>query len=131
LQIPDLPTTYTEWRADRDLHLRRDLFQGEGTKALYAQYRNHLGPWRYDLLLQIQAMMVPQHVRGLLSLRSAEWLRPFVRVYPLLVRAGLRSMIQGMLMPSRYLTDVRRLDHHATISSRRSAAASRTSYQAA
>jgi uncharacterized protein (DUF2236 family) len=119
LQIRDLPTTYTAWRADRDVHLRRDLFQGEGTKALYAEYRNHLGPWRYDLLLQIQAMLVPQHVRKLLSMKSAEWLRPVVRVYPLLVRAGLRSMIQGLLLPSRYLTDVRRLDHRAPTRPRR------------
>src|SRR4026209_2570050 len=40
LQIPDLPPTYTAWRTDRELHLRRDLIQGEGTKALYAQYRD-------------------------------------------------------------------------------------------
>ena len=113
LKIPDLPRTYAEWRVDRDVHLRRDLFQGEGTKALYARYRDHLGPWRYDLLLQIQAMLVPQHVRGLLGLKSTEWLRPFVRVYPLLVRAGLRSMIQALLMPTRYLPAVRSLDHRA------------------
>ena len=113
LQIRDLPTSYAAWRADRDVHLRRDLFHGEGTKELYAQYRNHLGQWRYDLLLQIQGMMVPQHVRGLLGLKSTEWLRPFVRVYPLLVRAGLRSMIQALIMPTRYLPAVRGLDHRA------------------
>ena len=128
LRIPDLPTTYSEWRADREVHLRRDLFQSRGTEALYAQYRDHLGPWRYDLLRQIQAMMVPEHVRGLLGLKSAEWLRPFVRVYPLLVRAGLRSVIQTLLMPARYLTDVRRLDRRVSLSHSLSA---RASYQAA
>lgn len=130
LQIPDLPATYTAWRADRDVHLRRDLVHGDGTKALYAQYRDHLGTWRYDLLLQIQAMMVPRHVRGLLDLKSADWLRPLVKMYPLLVRAGLRSMIQGLLIPSRYLTDIRRLDNHAAPSALRTATA-RASYQAA
>jgi uncharacterized protein (DUF2236 family) len=113
LQIPDLPTSYSEWRVDRESHMRRDLLQSDGTKALYAQYRDHLGPWRYDLLLQLQGVLVPDHVRGLLGLKSAEWLRPFVRVYPFLVRAGLRSMIQNLLMPSRYLTAVRGLDHRA------------------
>ena len=111
LRIPELPLTYGEWRADRENHLQRDLIRSKGTEALYAQYRDHLGPWRYDLLMQIQAMMVPDHVRGLLGLKSAEWLRPLVRVYPFLVCAGLRSAIQMMLMPSRYLTAVRGLDH--------------------
>src|SRR5687767_1126272 len=111
LQIPELPPTYAEWRADREVHLRRDLLHSDGTKALYAQYRDHLGPWRYGLLLQTQAVIVPEHVRGLLSLGSAEWLRPFARLYPMLVRAGLRSIIQRLLMPSRYLPAVRGLDH--------------------
>src|SRR5688572_1607815 len=40
LQIPDLPTSYSEWRVDRESHMRRDLLQSDGTKALYAQYRD-------------------------------------------------------------------------------------------
>ena len=111
LGIPGLPRTYAEWRADRDLHLRRDLVYGEGTEALYAQYLKHLGFWRYHLLLRIQAILAPEHVRGLLRLKRAEWLRPLLRLYPVLVRAGLRSIIQWLLMPSRYLAAVRALDH--------------------
>lgn len=113
LRIPDLPSSYTLWRADRERHLRRDLTYSDGTAALYAQYRSHLGPWRYRLLLQLQALLAPEHVRGLLRLESAEWLRPLLRVYPMLVRAGLRSIIQRLLMPSRYLIAVRALDHVA------------------
>ena len=111
LAIPDLPATYTEWRADRDRHMRRDLLASDGTRALYAQYRAHLGPWRYRLLLLVQSVLAPEHVRGLLRLKSAEWLRPLLRVYPILVRAGLRSSIQWLLMPSRHLAAVRGLDH--------------------
>ena len=113
LHIPGLPSSYAEWKVDRELHLRRDLIHSKGTEALYARYRDHLGPWRYDLLLQIQGILTPDHVRGLLGLTSADWVRPLVRVYPLLVRAGLRSMIQRLLMPSRYLHAVRGLDHRA------------------
>jgi hypothetical protein len=113
LRIPDLPLSYGEWQVDRELHLRRDLVHSEGTESLYARYRDHLGPWRYDLLLQIQGILTPGHVRSLLGLTSAEWLRPFVRVYPLLVGVGLRSMIQRLLMPSRYLPAIRSLDHRA------------------
>jgi uncharacterized protein (DUF2236 family) len=119
LRIPDLPPSYTLWRADRERHMRRDLLHGGGTAALYAQYRNHLGPWRYRLLLRIQAILAPEHVRGLLRLPPAEWLRPLLRVYPLLVRAGLRSIIQRVLMPSRHLPAVRGLDHLASRPGRR------------
>ena len=114
LQIPDLPLTYGEWKADRELHLRRDLLRSEGTDALYAQYRKHLGAWRYQILRRIQAILAPAHVRGLLRLKRAEWLRPLIRLYPLLVRAGLRSLIQRLLMPPPYLPAIRGLDHVAT-----------------
>jgi hypothetical protein len=41
------------------------------------------------------------------------WLRPLLRFYPVLVRAGLRSIIQRVLMPSAYLEAARGLDHSA------------------
>ncbi len=119
LGIPDLPPSYTAWSADRDLHLHRDLAYGEGTRALYAQYRRHLGWWRHRLLLLVQAVLAPDHVRRLLGLRSMDWLRPLLRVYPVLVRVGLRSSIQRLLMPSRYLAAVRGLDQVAASSGRR------------
>ncbi len=118
LGIPDLPATYAEWSIDRERHLRRDLVHGEGTKALYAQYRKHLGPWRYHLLLRLQSILTPEHVRGQLGLRRAAWLRPLVRCYPVLVRAGLRSLIQWLLMPQAHLTAVRALDTPATSSAK-------------
>ena len=113
LRIPGLPASYTGWRADRESHLRRDLVYSDGTAALYARYRDHLGRWRYHLLLRIQAMLAPEHVRDLLRLRSAEWLRPLLGLYRLLVRAGLRSIVHRLLMPSMYLSAVRGLDRRA------------------
>src|SRR5687768_3646991 len=111
LEIPDLPTSYAAWKADRERHLRRDLVRSDGTEALYAQYRRHLGPWRNHLLLHIQATLAPEHVRGLLGLESARWLRPVLRGYAVLVRAGLRSVARRLLIPSPYLSAVRGLDH--------------------
>src|SRR5688572_9991341 len=85
LRIPDLPRTYEAWKGDRSLHLRRDLLCGEATTELYEQYRVHLGGWRYQLLLRIQAILAPSHVRDLLRLRRAEWFRRLIRFYPVLV----------------------------------------------
>ena len=110
LRIPDLPATYAEWRADRERHLRRDLVRSGGTEALYAQYRRHLGPWRYRMVLWIQAALAPDHVRGLLRLQPAQWLRRLLRLHPVLVRAGLRPLIRRLLIPSTYLPAVRGLD---------------------
>lgn len=130
LGIPDLPTTYAAWREDRQIHMRRDLLNGDGTDALYAAYRNHLGPWRYRILLQVQALLAPEHVRCLLRLRRPEWLRPFVRFYPILVRLGMRTMIHRMLMPAELLHAVRALDHELArgsgISSRKRRATKRS-----
>lgn len=113
LRIPALPQTYADWKIDRERHMRGDLVYSDATAALYAQYRNHLGPWRYQLLLRIQAVLAPEYVRGLLRLNPVESLRPMARLYPMLVRAGLRPMIQQLLMPAKYLSAVRRLDHPA------------------
>ena len=110
LGIPALPATYTEWRADRDRHMHRDLLYSEGTASLYARYREHLGAPRHWLLLQIQRVLAPSHVRHLLRLRGTAWLRPLIRAYPLLVKAGLRPVIRRTLMPSRHLAAVRVLD---------------------
>jgi uncharacterized protein (DUF2236 family) len=114
LGIPDLPATYAEWKVDRARHLHRDLVRSGGTMALYAQFRRHLGPWRHRLLLATQAVLAPAHVRGLLQLNAARWMRPLVRLYPLLVRAGLRPLLQRMLVPPPHLEAVRGLDHLAS-----------------
>lgn len=113
LGISALPATYRKWRTDRERHLRRDLARGDGTVALLAAYRDHLGEWRYRLLLWIQSILVPGHVRALLRLRTAPWLRPLMHVYPLLVRAGFRPLVRRLLVPSKHLDAVRRMDYPA------------------
>jgi uncharacterized protein (DUF2236 family) len=110
LGIPDLPETYSDWRSDRQRHLERDLVYSDYTSALYKQYRRHLGTWRYDLLLQTQALLVPEHVRTLLQLDPQPRLARTLWLYPLMRRLRLRPMVQRILMPPRYLNDVRRLD---------------------
>ena len=114
LGIPGLPRSWDAWRADRARHLHADLVRGDATDALYARYREHLGPWRYAILLHVQSLLAPAHVRRLLGMRRAAWLRPLLRLYPLLVRAGFRSLVQRLLMPPRYLGAARGLDRPAT-----------------
>ncbi len=113
LHIPDLPASYDAWRVDRERHLVRDLVYSRGTQALFTQYKRHLGLWRYGLMRRVQSVLVPGHVAGQLRMKSSRWLLPVLRLYPFLVRAGFRSMIQRLLMPSNHLGAVRELDHIA------------------
>ena len=111
LGIRELPSDYAEWTIDRQRHLHADLERGAGTRALLVRYREELGGWRYRLLLRVQGMLAPEHVRDLLELKRSRWLRVLVRWYPLLVRVGLRSLIQRMLMPAKHLPAVLALDN--------------------
>ena len=113
LRIPGLPTSYADWKADRVVHLQRDLAVSDNTRELYRRYRQHLGPWRYRLMLKIQALLVPDLVRQLLRLDSADLLRPLIRMYPHLAEVGLRPIIQRLLVPPAHLDAVQGLDHAA------------------
>ena len=110
LGISELPRHYADYQADRERHLKRDLTYGEHTAALYASYRRHLGPWRYALLRQVQAALVPEEVRCSLALPRRAWLRKLLPLYPALVKLGLRSTFQWALIPPDHLAAVQRLD---------------------
>ena len=110
LAIPELPGTYDDWTDDRRRHLERDLAYSEFTAALYAQYRRHLGPWRYATLLRVQSILVPDLVRRMLDLDPCRWLPPALMAYRAMVRIGLRPLIHRLVMPPAILPGIRRLD---------------------
>jgi uncharacterized protein (DUF2236 family) len=70
LGIGELPTGYTQWRTDRARRLQEDLAWTPWTDELYRAYRCHLGPWRHELLRQLQSVLVPPFVREQLKLPS-------------------------------------------------------------
>ncbi len=110
LAIPDLPGSYDAWREDRRRHMERDLANSDLTAELYRRYRSHLGRWRYEALLRVQSVLVPDHVRGLLGLGRCRWMRPSLGAYRAVVRMGLRPLIHRIVMPPTALTQVRALD---------------------
>jgi uncharacterized protein (DUF2236 family) len=111
LEVPELPGTYDEWREDRRVHMERDLAYSDLTAELYRRYRLHLGRWRYETLLRVQSVIVPDHVRRLLGLGRCGWMRPSLGAYRLMARAGLRPLIHRLVMPPAILAQVRALDH--------------------
>jgi hypothetical protein len=110
LAIPELPEGYDAWREDRRLHMERDLDRSPLTDALYERYRLHLGRWRYGVLLRVQGVLVPDHVRGLLGLGRCGWVRPSLRAYGAAIGLGLRRLAHRLIMPPAALPQVRALD---------------------
>ena len=110
LNVKALPEGYEGWRADRRAHLERDLAHSRHTALLYRQYRSHLGEWRYQLLLQVQALLAPERVRRLLRLRRRALFSAAVDVYALLPVPGLRPLLRRLLLHPRYWGEVAELE---------------------
>ena len=114
LSIPDLPETYDEWQVDRRRHMVRDLSYSKHTSMLFQQYRKHLGWWRYQLLLEVQAVLVPGVVRRLLDFHSNKLMSGLAQTYGIINGGKLRSLVHGLLIPPRYWSEVRSFDRAAS-----------------
>lgn len=112
LSISELPDTYAEWLIDRRHHLVRDLSYSRHTSILFKQYRRQLGVWRYYLLLQVQALLVPDEVRRMLHLSSNKLISSLVQTYGV-IGNDLQPLIHSLLIPPRYWDEVRKFDRSA------------------
>jgi uncharacterized protein (DUF2236 family) len=115
LLIPELPGTYAEWQLDRRRHLLRDLTYSKHTSMLYAAYRRHLGLLRYYLLLEVQALLVPDQVRRLLHLNSNPLVSRLAQIYGFIGTGNIQSLVHTLLIPPRYWADVRAFDRSASV----------------
>jgi len=110
LRVSNLPGSYADWLLDRRLHLVRDLTYSKQTAMLYESYRKHLGAWRYFLLLEVQALLVPDTVRQLLHLNSSDFISGLARTYGMIGSGALQSLIHTLLIPARYWSEVRKFN---------------------
>jgi uncharacterized protein (DUF2236 family) len=110
MHVPNLPNTYADWQIDRQAHLNRDLVRSEFTDKLFRRYLEQLGNWRYDLLRQAQAVLVPEQVSRLLDLPEKPLLGYSIGLYKLLNALRLRAVVQRVLLPTEYLAQIRDLD---------------------
>jgi uncharacterized protein (DUF2236 family) len=114
LNVERLPEGYARWRKDRQTHLERDLTFSRHTARLYEQYRRHLGAWRYQILLGVQALLVPERVRRLLGLRRSALFSALAGGYSLAGATGLRPLTRRLLVQPRYWEEVERFDRSAS-----------------
>jgi uncharacterized protein (DUF2236 family) len=110
MHVSNLPRTYADWVIDRQAHLDQDLVRSDFTDKLFQRYREELGGWRYGLLRQAQAVLVPEKVHQLLSLPQKPLLAYTVGLYKVFNGLGLRSVVQRILLPTQYLAQIQDLD---------------------
>jgi len=115
LGIPDLPTSYPAWQADRARHLAADLALSACTTDLYRQYRKHLGTPRYALLRGVQGLVCPPAVRQQLGLGTGAWLRPALAFYCATKKLAVSQWLKNAMLPTEYAARIRALDEVPTL----------------
>ena len=108
--VPDLPTGYAAWQLARAAHLAADTARSPYTTDLFRQYRRHLGGLRYQLLRQVQGLLVPPRVRTLLGLPGGGALEPAVAAYRATRHLAPSQWAKSALLPAEYRARIRALD---------------------
>lgn len=111
MHIKDLPESFEQFVLMRKNHLEQHLHYGEFSKALYKQYRQHLGWFRYRLLIETQILITPKKVRQLMAFRRLSLLHPGIMVYKVSRNLKLDWILKSLLLPSAYQKEIRSLDH--------------------
>jgi len=105
-----LPTTYPDWVIMRESHLQDDLVHSHYTDDLFKQYKKHLGPLRYKILLEGQKLVVPQRVLELLRLKQFSLMTPILAAYKLGRFMKLDWFLKSIVLPKKYKSQVKALD---------------------
>jgi uncharacterized protein (DUF2236 family) len=110
MQLRDLPVNYTGWLKAREEHMRRDLMISEFTRDLYRQYKKRLGPVRYPVLKQVQALLVPNSVNTLLGFKQTRVFITMLKAYKVLRVLKLETIFKNILLPTEYKTPIQGLE---------------------
>lgn len=113
MQLNGLPSNYDQWLLMRTAGLHANLLNGHFTKDLYRQYRKHLGGFRFCILKQAQARLVPQKVNELLDLGKNPFADFVLNLYKLSRAIRLKSMLKNVLLPTAYKKQIMALDSRA------------------
>jgi hypothetical protein len=108
--LKDLPDTFDEFEKMREEHLDQNMNHSDYTDDLFRQYRKHLGPIRYWVLLEAQKLMVPQKVSELLGFGKISLLYPVVALYKLSRIIKLDWVLKELILPVKYKEQIKSLD---------------------
>jgi len=110
MQLEELPDNYTSWLTVREEHLQQNLISSKFTVDLYKQYRKHLGFGRYQLLKQVQVMLVPGRVRKLLKFKRFSVLKPVLWLYKMSRLIKLDWLLKQAILPAQYKVQIQGMD---------------------
>ena len=100
--LENIPKNFEEFKTQRHLHLKQNLYNGTCTKDLFKQYRKHIGFIRYNLLLDTQIMICPKKVTGLLGLKKFSAIKPLISIYKLSRLIKFDTLLKALILPSEY-----------------------------
>ncbi len=106
MNINGLPATFQDWKVMHAAQLQKDLIYSDFSKDLYLQYRKHLGPVRYHLMKQVQAILVPNQVNTLLKLGKGLFILPVLRLYKLSEHLNLHQLLRNLILPAAYKVQI-------------------------
>ncbi|GAB2793499.1 hypothetical protein GCM10027275_43040 [Rhabdobacter roseus] len=108
--VPGLPETLEAWEAMRQEHLLQDLQRSPYTQDLFRQYRKHLGPLRYRILLETQKLVAPSRVLSLLGFHRQSFLKPLLGLYKLSRIFKVDWLLKELILPAEYKKQINALD---------------------
>ncbi len=110
MRLKDLAKNYNEWLLQRNTDMQNDLVKSEWTTDLFKQYRKHLGPIRYFVLIEGEKLIIPERVRTLLGFKKFSFLSFIVPLYKFSRKLRLDFLIKKLLLPRKYAHEISRLD---------------------
>jgi hypothetical protein len=108
--LSEMPSTYIEWLPVRESHLKENLQASKYTFDLLKQYKKHLGPLRYLVLIETQKLLVPKRVKKLLYLNDFSLLTIVIPIYKFSRNSNMGKFFKNLLLPSEYETEIKKLD---------------------
>ncbi|MEH6682790.1 MAG: oxygenase MpaB family protein [Sediminicola sp.] len=108
--LKGLPETFKAWKTMRQDHLDNHLEYSGYSKDLFRQYRKHLGKVRYLILIEVQKILVPEKVAGLLGFKRKSFLGPLIFLYRWGRVIKLDKPLKAFLLPTQYKAQIRSLD---------------------
>jgi uncharacterized protein (DUF2236 family) len=108
--LKGLPNTFDAWTVMRHAHMEQNLQRSTFTHDLFLQYKKHLGPIRYKILLEAQTLVASQRVSQLMDQKRNSVLRLLLPLYKASKHIKADSLLKSLILPPKYQDQIRGLD---------------------
>lgn len=108
--LKELPNNYSKWLPIRNQHLIENLEKSKFTVDLFKQYKKHLGVVRFNLLLEVQKLIIPKIAKDKLFKNQIKILKPIIKIYKISKIIKMDTIIKNLLLPSNYKKQIKEID---------------------